>query len=215
MNLFSLVVVPYNRIRHLVSEAKRIKQLERTIETIREQHRNAKEKGMEHYERVYNVSLYLLIFEYDIAILRNDALFSIRRWKKGFVARQMAILLYETSQGLPNLLGQEFRKSLAEIGVTDDELKEFNSTTKKLNQFKNEHRDILQKLRNFAGAHRDKDAAKQLKVIEEVELLGVMQLAGEFYDAMRDLTPFLINLILKMGHWRVLIKHIKINNLSD
>ena len=210
MNPLSLIVVPYNRIRHLFLESKRINQLEETIGTIREQHKNAKDKGMEHYERIYNVSLYLLIFEYDIAILKNDALFSVRRWKKGFVARQMAILLYEASQDIPNLLGKDFRTSLIEIRVTEDELKEFNAITKALNKFKNEHKDILKKLRNFAGAHRDKDAAKQLEVIEEVDLLGVMELAGDFYKAIRNLIPFMIKIILKMGDWKVLIKHIKL-----
>ena len=210
MNLLSLIVIPYNRVKHLIAEFVRINQLEKTIESIRNQHKNAKDKGMEHYERIYNVSLYLLIFEYDIAILRNDALFSIRRWKKGFVARQMAILLYEASQDIPNLLGKEFRISLQEIGATDDELKEFNTVTKAINKFKNDHRDMLQKLRNFAGAHRDKEAALQLKIIEEVDLLSVMELAGDFYESIRDLIPFMINLIKKMGNWRVLIKHIEV-----
>lgn len=206
MNLLSFFIVPYNRIKHLILESKRIKQLEKTIATIRAQNKNAKDKKMEHYRRIYNVSLYLLIFEYDIAILRNDALFSVRKWKKGFVARQMAILLYEASQDIPILLGKELRESLGEIGLTKDELTEFNTVTKALNIFKNEHQDILKKLRNFAGAHRDKDAAMQLEIIEEVDILDVMELAGNFYEVIRKLVPFMIKMIQKMGGWRVLIK---------
>lgn len=214
MNPLAFIVVPYNRLKHLFTESKRISQLEKTIESIREQHNNAKEKRMEHYERIYNVSLYLLIFEYDIAILKNDALFSIREWKKRYIARQLAILLYEASQDIPNLLGKDFRNSLHELDITDDEIKTFNAVTKKLNGFKNDHRIFLQNLRNFAGAHRDNDAALQLKIIIEVELLSVMELAGDFYEAIRDLTPVMINLIMKMSDWKILIKHVKIEEQS-
>lgn len=215
MNPLSLLIVPYNRVRHLIKETKHIEELEKTIATIREQHKNSKEKGMEHYERVYNASLYVLILEYDITILKNDALFSIRKWKKSFVARQIAMLLYEASNDLPSILGKEFRKSLNEIRVTDEELKKFNSVTKAINKFKNDHRNILQKLRNYVGAHRDNNAATQLQIIEEVDLLEIMDLAGNFYTSIRDLMPLMTGVILKMGDWRIIARHIKVQNLAS
>lgn len=215
MNVLSIIVVPYNRIKHLIKEAKRIRQLELTIETIRQQHQNAVDKGMVHYAAIYNVSLYLLIFEYDIAILKNDALFSIRRWKKGFVARQLAVLLYEASQDLPKLLGKDFRSTLREVGISKSELEKFDAISKSINQFKNDHRKILQKLRNYSGAHRHNDAATQLNVIEDVSLFDIMELTGDFYVPIRELTSFMTNLIIKLGDWKVLIKHTKIPKTAE
>jgi hypothetical protein len=210
MNPLAVPIILINRVKHLVYEARRIPKLEGTIREIRKQHANAVEKGMPHYARIYNVGLYILVLEYDVAILKNDALFSIRLWKKRFVARQLATLLYEASQDLPKLLGKEFRQSLRAIDISPDEMNVFNSIAKKLNKYKNDNRNILKKLRNFVGAHRDHDAAKQLEVIEQVELLEIMELAAIFYEAKAELVPFMTRITLKLGDWRVLIKHIKI-----
>ena len=212
MNPLSIVVIPYNRIRHLVAEPKGVRERERAIETVRENHKYAKNKRMEHYERIYNVGLYVLILDYDFFILKNDALFSVRRWKKKFVARQMAVQLYEASQDLPRLLGKEFRVSLCEIGVSENELEELNSISKRLNMFKDDRRVLLQKIRNCTSAHREKDAALQLQVIEEIELLGIMELAGDFYQPLRDLVEYTTKIVLKMGELKVMIRHIKFEN---
>ena len=209
MNPLSLIVVPYNRVGHLLSESTRIKELESAITTVREQHKKTTEYGMEHYTRIYNVGLYLLLFEYDIAILKNDALFSIRKWKKKFVARQMAIQLYEASHDIPNLLGKEFRNSLSKIQLSDSELIEFNSITKEFNNFKNSHREILNKLRNHVGAHRSKDAAKQLDILDEVSLIQLMEYTGEFYEPLGELISFMTKMFLKMADWRNLAHHYK------
>lgn len=162
---------------------------------------------MPHFKRVYNVGLYILVFEYDISILKNDALFATSAWKKNFVARQFAIILYEAAHDLPELLGKDFRASLKTFPLTDSDWEAFNRTMKLVSKFKNEHRDLLNELRNYVGAHRDKDAGSQLDIIEKVDLLKMMELSGQFYDAMRELVPFLTKLTLSLGDWRVILKH--------
>lgn len=209
MNPLSLVVIPYNRIEHLVRERKRVKQLESTIETIRAQYTAAGERGLENFQRVHNVGLYLLVFEYDMAILRNDALFSVRRWKKSFVARQMAVTVYEASHDVPHLLGREFRASLEEIGITEKEWVQFNALSKDFHAFGATHRKILKKLRNYVGAHRDNDAALQLSIIEDVDLLEIMELAGDFYEVTRKFFPFLIAVVNRMGDWQVVLRNMR------
>lgn len=208
MNLFSVAVIFIGRVKHLLVEARRIPKLENTIAVLRAQHSNAIKEELLHYERIYNVNLYLLVLEYDVAILRNDALFSFRLWKKKFVARQLATLLYEASQDIPKLLGKNFRDSLASIDIDERELELFSKITKNLNKYKNDNRELLQKLRNFVGAHRDKDAAKQLEIIEEVELLNIMELTASFYENIRELSPFMIRVIVRLGDREILIRHV-------
>ena len=209
MNPLSLIVIPYNRLKHLVRERKRIKQLESTIQTTRMQYAAAGERGLENFQRVHNVGLYLLVFEYDMAILRNDALFSVRRWKKSFVARQMAVTLYEASHDVPQLLGKEFRASLEAIGITEKEWVQFNALSKEFHAFSETHREILKKLRNYVGAHRDNDAALQLNTIEDVDLLEIMELAGDFYEVIRKFFPFLIAVVNRMGDWQVVLRNMR------
>lgn len=209
MNPLSIVVIPYNRAKHLLRERKRLKQLKRTIETIRAQHAAAVERGFEHYQRIYNVGLYLLIFEYDMAILRNDALFSVRSWKKSFTARQMAVVLYEASQDIPHMLGKEFRESLDATGISESEWREFNAMSKDFHAFRERHREMLKKLRNYVGAHRDKDSALQLSIIEDVDLIEVMELAGDLYEVIRKFLPFMAATVSRMGDWRIILKNMR------
>lgn len=99
VNPFALPIIAWNRISHLIREKKLIAVLEGAIRIVRSRYDRAKKNGMPHFQRVYNAGLYVLVFEYDIAILKNDALFAIRAWKKNFVARQLAVILYEAETG--------------------------------------------------------------------------------------------------------------------
>ena len=208
MNPFVLPIIAFNRILHLIREKKRIAVLENAIKSVQSEYDRAKKNDMPHFQRIYNAGLYVLIFEYDIAILKNDALFAIRRWKKNFVARQLAVILYEASDDLPQLLGKEFRNSLKTLQLSEAEWETFNGIMKLISKFKNEHRDLLNELRNFVGAHRDKDAGKQLEIIEKVDLFKMLELSGQFYEAMRELVQFLTKLISSLADWQVVLKHI-------
>ncbi len=207
MRVIKYPVIIFNRITHLIKETRRIKELEKTILVIRREYDNAVQMKMEHYRNIYNVGLYVLVLEQDISVLKHDALFAIWDWRKKYIARQFGVLLYEASQDLPNLLGKEFRTALKTLPIADEALEELNTISKGLNRFKNTNHVMLNKLRNFAGAHRDNDAGKQLQVIDEVNLLQMMELAGNFYESIRDLIPFLTKLTMVLGDWRVLIKH--------
>ncbi len=188
-------------------ERKRISVLESTIKSVRVGYDRAKKYEMHYFERIYNASLYVLLFEYDIAILKNDALFATSNWKKNFVARQFAVILYEAAHDLPEILGKDFRETLKTLPLSDNELECLNRVTKQINRFKNEHHEVLSKLRNFVCAHRDKDAGKQLEIIENVNLLNMMELSGQFYEALRELVPFLVTITLTLGNWNVILRH--------
>ena len=189
MNPIAIPIILINRIKHLIVDTKRIPAIERTIISIKKELQNSTQNGMVHYKRVYNVSLYIMILEYDVAILKNDALLAIRRWKKKYIARQLAVLLYEVSHDLPKLLGKDFRQSLNTFNVSSEELEIFNTITKQLNRFKNENHELLKMLRNYVGAHRDNDASMQLQFIENIELVDMLKLSSEYYKAQTDLAP--------------------------
>lgn len=207
MKLLALPIIVWNRLSHLVRERKRISAIEGAIKSIRREYDRAKKNRMPHFQRVYNVGLYILVFEYDFSILKNDALFAVRPWKKNFVARQFAVLLYEASHDLPELLGKEFRESLRTLPLTDSDWANLNAILKRINEFKKEHHSQLNTLRNYVGAHRDKDAGKQLEIIDNVNLLDMADLAVQFYAAMSGLVPLLTKITLSLGDLKVIFKH--------
>lgn len=205
MNLSSIVTLPFS----IVLERKRFTALEHAIATVKNSYDSADKKGMEHYTCIYNAALFTLLLEQDFAILKNDALMSVSNLRKNFVARQMAVFLYEASQDLPSVLGKDFRASLIKVGLKEDGFAELNAVTKTLNNFKTKHSDFLQEIRNYAGAHRDHDALRQIEIIEKIDLMQLMTIAGDYYVPIRDLFPFFTKVITNMKNWKVILDNLK------
>lgn len=210
-NPIALLIIAKNRSAHLVRERKRLKTLEETIAIVRKEHEKSIARKMPHYERIHNVGLYVLLLEYDLAMLRSDALFAIRPWKKNFIARQMASQIYEASHDIPELLGKDFRESLKTLPLRQEELDSFNKTTKLFNEFKIKNRIFLNEVRNFVSSHRDKSANKQLEVLDKIDLIGVLKIAGDFYVPMRGLVSFITKVTAMLGNWNVILKHLPVD----
>ena len=58
---------------------------------------------------LFNVSLYLLLLDQDLAYFTNDLVQAIGDRRRAFIAKQEAVLLYEAAEDVRQLLGQEFR----------------------------------------------------------------------------------------------------------
>lgn len=211
MNPLSLAIIIRNRIRHVLQERKRLKTLEETIANVRFAHEKAITLSMPIHERIHNVSLYVLNIEHDISILRNDALFAVRPWKKNFIARQIAALIYEASQDIPELLGKDFRATLDSLSLSDEDWKIFNQITKRFSDFKASHRIVLKEVRNFVSSHRDKSAINQFKVLDKIDLLEMLRVAGDFYIPVRELASFMIKITLLLGEKRFLLRALSSN----
>jgi hypothetical protein len=201
------LLLPIRKAIYFRSENRRIAAIENAIATIREHIVKTRARKMTNYQRVHNVALYLALFERDVAILRTEAAFSTPGWKQNFVARQLAILLYEASHDMVDILGKDFRHNLQSISRDSEIVSRLNGISKQFNAFKNDNQELLHTLRNFVGAHRDRDAEKQLQIIEGVDLLQILKLAERFYIPLRELMEFLTNTMLGMADWRVLIKN--------
>ncbi len=163
---------------------------------------------MQHYEKVYNVGLYVMILDYDLAIISNYYASAYRTWERRFAARQLAVILYEASEDLPQLLGRDFRNTLTCLPLWDGAAEDLNVIGKRLNAFKHSNQDILKQLRIFVGAHRDRDAGKQLEVIDGIEPLAIYKLAADFYESIHPLTEFLIKVTTILGKPDVILSHL-------
>ena len=61
----------------------------------------------------------MLLFDRDFSVLKSFFLASENDWEKQFVGRQMAVMLYEGVQDIPNLFGKRLRAILVEYNISE------------------------------------------------------------------------------------------------
>jgi hypothetical protein len=128
---------------------------------------------------VFNVGMYLLLLDQDIAFFTDDLVCAVGDRRRAFVAKHEAILLYEAAEDLPQLLGRGFREAVRALGASAEQFADLNSVSSDLNQFWQGHRDFLGTIRNALAAHRDHDALRYVDVLETLKPLEVMARAAE------------------------------------
>ncbi|MGB4068516.1 MAG: hypothetical protein WBK08_10845 [Nitrospira sp.] len=127
-------------------------------------------------------------------------------WRRKFVARQMAVFLYEASEDLTQLLGHNYREAIRSLGIADELFHELGQISRQLNRFKEANQDFLKRIRTFVGAHRDHNAAVQLDILDNLEPLKVYSLAGDFYAPLKSLVDLQVRLIPLIGNMNSLLK---------
>ena len=194
-------------------EKTRIPELQKTIDTIKREHQRASDANLEHFAQFYNVVLFILVLDYDVSVLSQHYVNAYTRyWEKKFVARQMAVLMYEASEDIPQLLGGDFRANLKTIPLWNEAEKELYKISKELNQVKSSHSEMLKELRNFVTAHRDHTTVKQMDIIDNLNPGKIYALLGDFYDIMKPLASFMIRTVHVMGNKSVILHHLSERN---
>lgn len=211
MNIIQKIIFNWHLRGFWKREKVRIPELQETIDVIKRTYKQARDAHLEHFARFYNVGLFILIMDYDMSVLSQYYVRAYPRdWERKFIARQMAVLLYEMSEDIPQILGKEFRVSLKTFPLWDEAEKEINQISKNLNQFKESHSKMLKELRNFVTAHRDRDAAKQIEIIDNLNSDSIYKLVGDFYDIVKPLVTFMTRIIRILGNPFVIV-----HNLSE
>lgn len=160
--------------------------------------------GFEHSRVIHNVSLYALLIDQDLSQLMTDMVCAIGDDRRRYVARNLAVLLYEASTDLAELTGGQFRKSLSKLKIPPEWLVELNEVSRDLNSFKNKHRDFLVQIRNMVSAHRDKNAISQYELMNSLEPLEIVRLGPEFQNGVSKLVNLQIKLTAHVGRLDIL-----------
>ncbi len=179
-------------------EIARLKAIEQVLNIIKQEYWNASIKGEKHKMKIFNISLFTMIVERDISALKFMILFQMDKWEKQFLGRQLSVLLYESTDDFLKLLGKDFREVINELPekeVLNQRLKEI---TKELNVFKQKNKSFLQKVRNYCGAHRDKNAYQQLVTIEKIDTNNLFELTAEFMVPVVKLTSYFTDVMRLM-----------------
>jgi hypothetical protein len=195
-SLVTFLVTSRNRRRTSRDERKRLVELERTIKILRDQQLKAREAGLIHKERIFNVGLYLLLMDRDFSFLKIEMVSTFDHWRLRYIARLMGLLTYEACDDLTSLLGKNFRQSLTAIELDDTAIQHFNGICQRLNEFRKKHHQLLYtEIRNLVGAHRAQDSLEFLNAIEAIDPIHVFKLGADFFGIVHLLTEFLARLL--------------------
>ncbi len=156
---------------------------------------------------IFNVGLFIVLAEQDISAFSEAIVNARSEWHRQFNARNLAVLLYELIKDLSGALGGDYRRWLAEIGCDQTWIDKLNEINRKVTDFGKQNGAWLGEIREFTGAHRDRNALEQVRVMSSFNSLDVLARAAELSEPIRELFPFYIDLIehirkrLTVGAW--------------
>lgn len=190
-NAIERVILLRYRRRHRASARPKNKARASALVTVRRTLENASQANAKNVKTVFNVSLYVLLLDQDLAYFTNDLVCAIGDRRRAFVAKHEALLLYEAAEDVPDLLGREFRAGINALGVLPEDLARINAVSSELNKFWERHRDFLGKIRNALAAHREHNALLYAESLEELKPLDVMARAAELSELLEQLVQAL------------------------
>jgi len=144
---------------------------------------------------VFNVGLYVLLLDQDIAYFTDDLVCAIGDRRRAFLTKHEAVLLYEAGEDLPQLLGRDFRNAVEALGAAPEQLSRLNAVSSELNRFWQRHREFLGRIRNAWAAHRDHDALLYADALETLKPLEVMARAAELSQLLEGLVGVVTDLV--------------------
>jgi len=203
--LLQIYLLPY-RIRFRWRNRRRQKISGDAIKATRSRLEEARRCGSINLDKVYNVGLYIALFERDLSAYSSYLFLSKTTWHRQFAARGMAVLLYEGCEDIPELLGKEFRNCLKDLGLGDSWFQQLNDIASGLNKFKLMHSEFLKRVRNYVGAHREKNALAQIEVLDILNPIDVYRLGAAFSEPLRAFFNFQIKLMQYVKHPGVIFR---------
>jgi len=187
-----------NRNRQKISEA--------AIAAVRALLKEARNCGSKNLDAVHNVGLYILLLERDLSAYNALLFLSKSTWHQQFAARGMAVLLYEGCEDILKLLGKAYRICLTDLGLGQLWFQELNRITSGFNSFKQMHFQFLKGVRNYVGAHREKDALVQIEFLDGLNPVEVYRLGAAFSAPLNDFVNFQIKLTRYAKHPGVMLQ---------
>jgi len=142
---------------------------------------------------VFNVALYLLLLDQDMADFTDDMVNAVGVRRRRFIAKHEAVLLYEAAEDLPQLLGREFREAVVALGASPTQQKRLAEASSGLSQFWRKHREFLGDTRQALAAHREHNALLYVEKLDSLKPLEVMSLAAEFSGHLEQVIAVLID----------------------
>jgi hypothetical protein len=191
-NTIETAVLFRNRLRSRRDARKRMKIRIQALASVRKTLEQAETMRALNIQTVFNVALYLLQLDQDLAYFTTDMVQAVGDRRRAFVAKHEAVLLYEAAEDVPQLLGKQFRAAIASLSVPAQQVQVINAVSSDLTRFWRDHRDFLGTIRNVLAAHREHHALTYARALDAIEPLEVMNRAAELSQLLELLVQQLI-----------------------
>lgn len=193
-----VVAFPF-RLRHKFRAREKRRARIEALKTVNKTLDGAAKLDAANIKIVFNVGLYVLLLDQDLAFFTDDLICAIGDRRRASVAKHEAIMLYEAAEDLPQSLGREFRDAVKTLGATPEQLERLNSVSSDLNRFWQKQREFLGTIRNALAAHRDHDALRYAESLEALKPREVMARGAE----LSPLLDRLIRVLTEMAYLTV------------
>jgi hypothetical protein len=178
------------------------------INTLQKRCDEARRAGVQSYLTIYNVGLFIALFEQDLSAYSEGIFFARSEWHRQFFARGMAVLLHEGATDFPEMLGKAYRKCILDLDLESHWIDKLNKIGSQLSLFRKSHVEFLSEVRNYVGAHRDHNALTQIEVLAKFTAFDVYKLGADFSQPLRDLTHFYIGLLTRLHQPSVMLRSV-------
>ena len=145
-----------------------------------------------------NVIQFSLLFNFDLSCLLRDMRARKGTWHVKLHARHLVLTLFECVDDFLALLGKDFRELVAKTPDSEASLVTLNGLHKRLRMFQDGHPEF-QAIRHNVAAHRDHDAAAQIRQLEGLDDAAVEQAGYEMIQWLSDLHAFTTNITKAMS----------------
>jgi len=139
---------------------------------------------------IHRVSIFLLNANRDLQVSVADMLTSRNWWLRKFLARNMALLLYELD--FSKVMGKQFRSAINFFSPPRAFRDELATNLKALRRLHATLRLEFERIRNNTIAHRDADAMRQYRMIRALDEMTIARRCGEFFETAEPLIKQLI-----------------------
>ena len=195
-NVVERVVLLPVRFRHRRRASPKHKARIAALATTTATLQKARDLKAEGTRTLYNVGLYLLLLDQDLAYFTDDLVYAIGDRRRRFVAKHEAILLYEAAEDLPQLLGKRFRVAVSGLNAPQELGETLGAVSSDLNAFWQRHREFLGAIRNAVAAHREQDALRYQELLDAIEPLAVMRRAADLSTLLQRLIGVITQIAL-------------------
>lgn len=168
---------------------------EQTLDLIINSIKHAEFNSFHDNKLLWNIAGYINIISFDLKVIGRDLTFSQHEWQKRHYARQACLIIYESIDGLFELLGKEFKELTSKRLDISREQADLKEIRKDLNLFKETYSKKLVEIRNVAIAHRDNNVLKQIEIIQQINWYDTFQMISVFDRILNKLGKFSQSLI--------------------
>lgn len=140
---------------------------------------------------IANISCFITVISTDIKSTQKGIYFEKTEWCRRNSAKHMCNILYEASSDVFKQLRGDFKDLITSRIVITPFESELKDIRERLNIYKEENSPYFYKIRNNVAAHKDKDSANQLSIIEDISWNDIVGRALLFESIINDLGKFM------------------------